>query len=80
MYTKFLTDSLNRYDYLYYLTPGRPYIKDGTRAQTKEDSEKIGNIIKQLLEQHKVDFKIINELNTQVRYNMILKDVLGVLV
>jgi len=59
LYSDFLKD-LRRYDKIYYLNRVKPYVKDGTRVQTEEESDQIGIHLKALLEMHHVDFEEID--------------------
>jgi len=75
MYEKFLQDSFKRYDLIYYLPSVRDYIKDGTRIQTEEEAKKIGELIYNFLTIHKIPMIEIESPNTQVRTEIIEKDI-----
>jgi len=55
LYSEFLKD-LKRYDHVIYLNRVKPYVKDGTRVQTEEESDEIGVHLKTLLDMHHVNY------------------------
>jgi nicotinamide riboside kinase len=55
MYSNFIMD-LNRYDCVAFLNRVKPYVQDGTRAQTEAESDEISVHLKALLDMHKVDY------------------------
>lgn len=65
LYSEFLKD-ITRYDKIYYLNRVKPYVKDGTRVQSEEESDQIGTHLKTLLEMHHVEFEEIDGDTTAV--------------
>lgn len=55
MYKQFLED-LKRYDKIIFLNRVKPYVVDGTREQTEEESDEISKQLKILLDIHKVKY------------------------
>ena len=76
MYSKTIRDGLNRYHKIYFLESNRPYVKDGTRTQTKEESKEIGENIRKFLDLHKIPYKSIQSPETDLRVELIIKDIL----
>lgn len=54
-YKTFL-ESFKRYTHIFYLPREKPYINDGCRTQTEEESDRIGEAIKFALKAHGVNF------------------------
>lgn len=75
MYENFLTD-LTRYDYLFICEREKPYIEDGTRAQTKEQAMEIDQLLLSYLDTHHVKYYVING-TVEERTNQ-MRDVIGV--
>ncbi len=69
MYKQFLED-LNRYDKIIFLNRVKPYVKDGTRIQTEEESDEISRQLKTLLDIHKVNYIELNGDEDAVQYIM----------
>lgn len=65
LYKDFLKD-ITRYDYIFFVNRVKDYVKDGTRIQTEEESDKISVQLKALLEMHKVYFAELNGDDTAV--------------
>lgn len=55
LYEDFLQD-LMRYDKIYFMIRDKPYVQDGTRYQTEEESDAIHIQLKALLDLHKVEY------------------------
>jgi nicotinamide riboside kinase len=74
MYENFLTD-LTRYDYLFICKREKPYVEDGTRAQTKEQAIEIDNFVLSLLDIHNVKYHFLTG-TVEERTNK-MRDVIG---
>lgn len=59
LYETFLTD-MHNYDILVLLKRTKPYVDDGTRSQTAEESDRIHEEIKVLLDLHSVEYAEMN--------------------
>lgn len=73
MYENFLLD-LNRYDYIFTCEREKEYLKDGTRAQSKEEAIALDKLIRSILDQHKVSYTVLkgsSEERTQMMRKMI---------
>lgn len=66
LYDEFLSD-LNRYDYIYIVNRIKPYARDGTREQTKHDSDKITILLKSIMDLHKIPYIEINGDETGIK-------------
>lgn len=64
MYENFIND-LSRYDYVFLCKREKPYVKDGTRIQTKEEAAKLDNIIIHMLEQHNIEYTVLSGSTTE---------------
>ena len=75
MYDKMFRDGgVNRYKYIYFLEPTRPYKLDGTRSQTESEARHIGENIKKFLELHHITYKSLSMSATHDRAVQIKKD------
>lgn len=75
MYEKFIND-IGRYDYVFLCKREKPYVKDGTRTQSKEEALELDNIIIHLLEHHRIPY-IVLEGKTEERTKKMRK-IIGV--
>ena len=75
MYEKFLED-LSRYDYVFLCKREKPYVKDGTRTQTKEEAEKLDRTIIGILEQHNISYTVLSGTTTERSNKM--REIIGV--
>jgi nicotinamide riboside kinase len=75
MYEKFIND-LTRYDYVFLCKREKPYIKDGTRTQTKEEAEKLDNIVINILQQHNIPYVVLT--GTTAERSAIMRKTIGV--
>lgn len=75
MYEKLL-ENLSRYNYVFLCNREKPYIKDGTRTQTKEEAEKLDRTIIGILEQHNIPYTVLSGTSTERSNKM--REVIGV--
>ena len=75
MYEKFIND-IRRYDYVFLCKREKPYVKDGTRTQTKEEAEELDKIIINILEQHSIPYTVLTGKNAERSKKM--REIIGV--
>jgi len=75
IYEKFLGD-IDRYDYVFLCSREKPYMKDGTRTQTKEEADTLDKIVIHILEQHNITYTILS--GTPVDRTKIMREVIGI--
>ncbi len=75
MYEYFINDIM-RYDYVFLCKREKPYVKDGTRTQTKEEAIATDNKIIHILEQHNIPYVVLTG-TTAERSNK-MREVIGV--
>lgn len=59
MYSRFL-DDIGRYDHIFFVKREKEYLKDGTRSQSLEESNEIGDHIQSVLKLHGVPFQVVS--------------------
>jgi nicotinamide riboside kinase len=75
MYEKSLED-ISKYDYVFLCKREKPYVKDGTRTQTKEEAEKLDKLIISLLELHSIPYIVLT--GTTEERTKTMRKVIGV--
>ena len=75
MYEYFINDVF-RYDYIFLCSREKPYVKDGTRTQTREEAEDLDKTIIYLLEQHNIPYYIL--VGTPEERTKIMREVIGI--
>ena len=77
IYESYLDKYLKWYDYIFVLKRQKPFLKDGTRHESEEQSDEIGNQVYSFLKFHKIPFHTIQTPNDEERVKQVL-EVIGV--